>query len=269
MIVKTSTKTKATCSTLPNEIFEKISNITLLQVEEWNDDITCCAIASVNFTAGNVECASQMSDDSRCVLSRSSLAVEYHAHEFDVGGVNPDPLVDQILAMLPEIMALMTTTGGFTTGYALHPASPADPETFLRNALTVGYQGAWSAFTERLSYIPHSAKYTEPIPVVVPLINGARMYIWWAMHFSLTFASLCLWGLHRQSGRPVIVDYILTLLFLDNSEVLKDDSSGLCSARVLTAPDKKVGRLAIRNGQKDCSHAKLLLQSTPLLDERC
>jgi hypothetical protein len=61
-----------------------------------------------------------------------------------------------------------------------------------------------------------------------------------------------------------MVDYVLALLFLDNSEVLKDDTSGLCSALVLTAPDKKVGRLAARNGQKDDGHAKLLLQPTPV-----
>ncbi|OIW34316.1 hypothetical protein CONLIGDRAFT_1056 [Coniochaeta ligniaria NRRL 30616] len=82
---------------------------------------------------------------------------------------------------------------------------------------------AWSAFTERLSDAPHSATYTEPIPVVVPLVNGVRVYIWLAMHLSLTFASPCLWGLHSQSGRPVMIDYVLALLFLDNSEVLKDE----------------------------------------------
>lgn len=80
------------------------------------------------------------------------------------------------------------------------------------------------------------------------------------MHLSLTVASLCLWVLHRQSGRPVLVDHVLALLFLDNSEALKDDTSGLCSARVTTAPDKKVGRLAVRNGREDGGHAKLLLQ---------
>lgn len=272
-VKRNRTKTEGentTCSTSPDQIFEKIPNITLLQNTEWNGNVACYAIASVNITAGSVECPSLGSDGaSRCVLSRSSSAVEYHADEFGVGEVNPDPLIDQIFAMLPEVIALMVTTGGFTTGYAVQPASPArDPEIFLRNALTVGYQGAWSALTQRLSGDAHSARYTEPIPVVAPLINGIRMYIWWAMHLSLTIAGLCLWGLHRQSGRPVMVDHVLPLLFLDNSEVLKDDTSGLCSARVLTAPDKKVGRLAVRKGRQDVGHAQLLLQPTPVLDER-
>jgi hypothetical protein len=121
------------CSTAPDQIFDKISNITLLQMPEWNVNVACYAIASVNFTAGNVECPSLGSDDSRCVLSRSSSVVEYRADEFEVGEVNPDPLIDQIFAMLPGVMALMVTTGGFTTGHALQLASPArDPEAFLR-----------------------------------------------------------------------------------------------------------------------------------------
>jgi hypothetical protein len=68
-------------------------------------------------------------------------------------------------------------------------------------------------------------------------------------------------GLHKHSGRPVLIDYFLKLSFTDNSEALKQDSDGLCSAHVLLGSDKKVGRLAVTYGHEDSSHCKLVFQS--------
>ncbi|KAH0428198.1 hypothetical protein CcaCcLH18_09212 [Colletotrichum camelliae] len=246
-----------TCSSAADNVFAKIDNVHLLQKEEWNQRITCYAIAMVNFTAGVVECPVQTANDSRCVLSQSSSALEFYAGELSNGRIKSDPLVDQIFAMMPEVMALMVTTGGFTTGHTIQGSSLADPETFLRNALTVGYQGTWTALNERLSYQLRNATFMEPIPVVVPFVSVTRMYTWLALHLCLTLSSLWLWILQRRSGQPVLVDHILRLLFLDNSEVLKDNNVGLCCARVLTRSDKEVERLTIRSDGTGCGHATL------------
>ncbi|EQB54064.1 hypothetical protein CGLO_06153 [Colletotrichum gloeosporioides Cg-14] len=162
-----------TCSTA---VFEKVGNVLLAQKEEWSQHITCYAIASVKFTAGAVECPGQIANDSRCVLSQSSSALNFYASELRNGRIKPNPLIDQIFAMMPEVMALMVTTGSFTTGHTIQGSSLTDPETFLRNALTIAYQGTWTALNERFSYQLRNATFMEPISVVAPFVSVIRMY---------------------------------------------------------------------------------------------
>ncbi|KAJ5740683.1 hypothetical protein N7493_000555 [Penicillium malachiteum] len=214
---------KFSCSSLTDTVFQSIDQ-SLLQYKYWNGELACFSIARMNITAGSFECESTSSNRSSCILSASSLAVESSETELSLDDVNQDSLIDEIFAMLPEVIALMVTTGGFTTAYTVHPeilTHSIDPELFLRNAITLGYQGSWSAFTERLGSESLALNYFDPVSILIVSVSQLRVTIWAGTHLLLTLSSLILWVLHNRSKstRPVVVDYILSLLMLNNSAI--------------------------------------------------
>ncbi|KAK2616344.1 hypothetical protein QQS21_000778 [Conoideocrella luteorostrata] len=192
----------------------------ILHTDAWNDITSCFAVARMDIVAGTVACVSSDSNGSSCSLRRSPLAVEYRS---DLPYIpKPDQLVEQVFAMLPEVMALMVITGGFTSIYDTDKRTmpPVDTEMFLRNALTLGYQGTWSSFAERLANSVISVNHREPVPVVTSLVNQSRMDIWLGLQLLMTISGMTLYVLHSKSRWPTLVEPVLSLLLLDCTGVV-------------------------------------------------
>ena len=258
--LKSGITTNEHCLNIADTIFHPPLN-TLLWHDYWNNRTACYAVANISVTAGNINCVSNdWTYHSPCSLSHSSSAAVYNIDPVDIDEVQPDPLVDQIFAMLPEVITLIVTTGGFSASHIsqIDASTTVCPELFVRNALILGYQGTWSAFTERFANDTHTVMYNEPISVVVSVVDKTRVHIWGGIQLLLTLSSFLLWLLHKGSARPVVIDYIQSLLLLDSSRMVEKDGQGLLK-----------GRFCLKNidDREGCRHEILAVRDSWAGDE--
>ena len=238
----------------------------LLELNWSNNNTNCYAIARMNVIAGTAKCKDTNHDGSLCSLSKNSqYAVQSHATQIEP---EPDPLVEEVLNLMPEVIPYLITGGGFTQIRTLSYKTLLDAELFLQNALRLAYQGTWSAITDKMtsSASALSVDYIPPTPIITASVSAVRMHVWLAVNLSLTISSLLLGYLQLQSTRPVMISYILkrtfalivttvscvnadirarTVLLLDNSQLLARDARGFCNASSLRKDDEKFGRLVL------------------------
>ncbi|KAH0431143.1 multidrug resistance-associated abc transporter [Colletotrichum camelliae] len=109
----------------------------------WNNNFSdCLAVAKLDITAGVTQCSQSdlsKSPESTCLWASNVLST-------DNDTVSPDPLVNEIFAMMPEIQSLVVAISSYESGIL-----QGHLEEFLRNSLVQAYQGGWSAMAEYLS----------------------------------------------------------------------------------------------------------------------
>jgi hypothetical protein len=220
---------------------------------------SCFAIAEVKLTAGQTICRNCQIAQSGVVEARSSSPGK------DGITVQPDPWVDVIFDMLPEVMSLMTVMN--TTD-----APEFDnPEGYLKGFISQAYQSSWNSIVDLLAYSEVAGnQYTAttvasvPRPAIQALISKARMVSWFCLNLLLTFAGVVLMVLQRrcrnkssdkkeEASKNFVVDAFLT----SPSEILerrsdqRRDYDDLRNAKVMSELDERFDTLRLRRVYED------------------
>jgi hypothetical protein len=239
--------------------FGLIDDLVVYDMPAYFDDGTCFAdscfaIAEVKLTASQTICRNCQIAQSGVVEARSSSPGK------DGITVQPDPWVDVIFDMLPEVMSLMTVMN--TTD------APAfdNPEGYLKGFISQAYQSSWNSIMDLFAYSEVAEnQYTVttvasvPRPAIQASISKARMVSWFCLNLLLTFAGVVLMVLQRrcrnkssdekeEASKNFVVDAFLT----SPSEILErrsdqrrdyDDSR---NAKVMSELDERFDMLRLR-----------------------
>ncbi|KAH0439368.1 multidrug resistance-associated abc transporter [Colletotrichum camelliae] len=205
--------------------FGKLANSIALVNNAWdNEESDCIAVAKLRITAGVTQCSQSESDlgtsaQSTCLWKSGVLTAKN-------GSVSPDPLVKEVLYMMPEVQALVAAI----TSYGRRMPT-RDLETTLRNSLIQAYQGTWSAFVEFLSRDEQAPTPAwNPVTLLDAQVSSRRMYAWLGMSLLLVLSGVLLMIVQSHCLGKTVNDPVIASLMLDNSDVILADKSGLCNA---------------------------------------
>ncbi|KAK0623834.1 hypothetical protein B0T14DRAFT_565153 [Immersiella caudata] len=214
-----------------------------LGIPHSNNHTDCYIFASFSITAGSQTC-------SRCSVSHPSTVVSTTAARPPGFQPDPDPLITETLAMLPEVMHAITTMS--VTSSSQLGKLPQWTQRLLQQA----YFATW---TEMSIYFadppdfdsdvpePLSSGTTVPIQVVLASINRDRMWLWLGLNVLVTVSGVLL--LAWQTGgceAKVVIDPVLVAVMLDSQRLLDGDDTGLCNASRLADADEELGVLRLR-----------------------
>lgn len=191
----------------------------------WNNNFSdCLTVAKLDITAGVTQCSQSdlsKSPESTCLWTSNVLST-------DNDTVSPDPLVNEVFAMMPEIQSLVVAISSYESGIL-----QGHLEEFLRNSLVQAYQGGWSAMAEYLSPVETQRTTTsawKPVVLLEARISSRRMYIWTGLGMTLVASGLILMIIQATCQAKNINDSLVAAVMLDSSEVARRDTSGLCNA---------------------------------------
>jgi hypothetical protein len=220
---------------------------------------SCFAIAEIKLTAGQTICRN-------CPIVQPGV-VEARSSSPGTDGiiVQPDPWVDVIFDMLPEVMSLMTVMN--TTDAPQFD----NPEGYLKGFISQAYQSSWNSIVDLLAYSEVAGKqYTVttavsvPRPAIQALISKARMVIWFCLNLLLTFAGVALMALQRRcrnnSGdnkKEASQNFVVDVFLTSPSEILEGrsdqrrDYDDLRNTKVMSELDERFNTLRLRRVYKD------------------
>ncbi|KAK1512539.1 uncharacterized protein CCOS01_14779 [Colletotrichum costaricense] len=222
--------------------------IDLLNVP-WNNNFSdCIAVAKLEITAGVTHCF--QSDLSRS--PRSTCLWTSNVLSTDNDTVSPDPLVNEVFAMMPEIQSLVVAISSYESGIL-----QGNLEGFLRNSLIQAYQGGWSAMAEYLSPVKAQRVETsawKPVVLLEAHVSSQRMYIWMGTGMLLIVSGLVLMMIQATCEAKTVNDSLVASVMLDSGEVARSDTTGLCNA-VALGKDHGNAKLRLRLKVRNASQS--------------
>ncbi|KAH9233958.1 hypothetical protein K456DRAFT_1724807 [Colletotrichum gloeosporioides 23] len=193
----------------------------------WNNSFSdCLAVAKLEITAGVTQCS--QSDLSKSPKSTCLWAFNFLSTDSDNDTVSPDPLVNEVFAMMPEIQSLVVAISSYEPGIL-----QGNLERFLRNSLIQAHQGGWSAMAEYLSPVETQRTKTsswKPVVLLEARVSSQRMYIWMGMGVTLMASGLLLMIIQATCQVKTVNNSLIAVVMLDSSEVAWRDATGLCNA---------------------------------------
>lgn len=202
-------------------------DVDFVRVDRWNNRTICIAVAELNISAGVVQCAQgdpTTRTDGVCYISVAASGIVVS----DRNATQPDPLVQQVFDMMPEVQALATA---ILPKIANASSLNSTMEEYLRSMLVRSYQGTWSAMTDYLADSPTLATDVWlPFEVLKADVTPWRMYLWLELNLLLVIAGLMLVSLQNMCEVDTVDDAVITAVMLDTSHVIEDDEVPVCDA---------------------------------------
>ncbi|KAF4918010.1 hypothetical protein CGCVW01_v009286 [Colletotrichum viniferum] len=209
----------------------------------WNNNFSdCIAVAKLDITAGVTQCSRADLDRP----SRSTCLWASNVLSTDNDTASPDPLVNEVFAMMPEIQSTVVAITSYESDIL-----QGNWERFLRNSLIQSYQAGWSAMVQ---YLSPSKNHQSPITVLEAQISSQRMYIWMGMGMTLVASGFLLMIIQATCQAKTINDSLVAAVMLDSSEVARRDTTGLCNA-VDIGKDHGNAKLRLRLKVSDTSQS--------------
>jgi len=180
-------------------------------------------------------------------------------------GCSPDPLVDEIFAMMPQVMekvAIMNVTG---------ISQVRQLEQWTRRLLKQAYFATWTAMSIEFSSLaydrtdgeskegPLSSSIKVPVQMVKASVYVRRIWLWLALNGLVTMSGLFLLIWQSACERKPVVDPVLSAVMLDPRKLLDKDSTWLCDASRLTSVDGELGLLRWRRADSKDGEGHFLL----------
>lgn len=203
--------------------FDPLPNgIALVNKAYDNDFSNCIAIAELQITAGVTRCQHAPAQNSSCLLSAGIITSKNQAET-----ILPDPLVTQVLALMPEVQALVEAL-------VWHDPNRQHGrlEARLRSSLVQAYQATWSELTEWISGESQAdtTVYEPDASLLRARVSPWRMMMWLATNLLLVVSGLLLLSIQSTCKGKTVNDSVVAAFLLDCSEVIESDDTGLCNA---------------------------------------
>ncbi|KAK5655240.1 hypothetical protein OQA88_5807 [Cercophora sp. LCS_1] len=206
-----------------------------------NNHTDCYMFASFSATAGSQICR-------HCSVSYPSTVASTAAAQ--TPDLDPDPLIAETLAMLPEVMhavATMSVTSSSQRGKL---------SQWTQQLLQQAYFATWTEMSIYFADPPDfdgdvpaslSSGTTVPIEVVLASINRGRMWLWLGLNVLATVSGVLLLACQMVGCEgKAAVDPVLVAVMLDSRGLLDGDDTGLCNASRLVEADEELGMLRLR-----------------------
>lgn len=240
----------------------------MINVPQWNNYSQCFAVAAIEVSYGVGTCTSNAENitntpllvdhmNDACLLSPKSSGV---ATTRNYGTLKADPLVEQVVAMMPEVQALKTAISN--NGINRNTTKAGNLEGYLLDSLISSYQGAWSALSDYTSdsTLP-STLIWDAHQVQQAQVARWRIWLYLGLNLLLPISGLVLMALQVGCVGKTVDSQIITNLMLDTSD-LTNHVDGLCNSVSLTkdvSKDPKTGqdiRLRLKVWIVDNEHEK-------------
>lgn len=206
-----------------------------------NSDPACYVIARMNYTAGVWTCRS-------CRMSTGGIVES----SLVAGPVEPDPLAEQALRMVPDVLALMITSYNWQAWMNRN-----NLDYYTKGMLLTAYQACWNALANNWSD-KTTMRQTElnlPYPALVASITKWRVCLWLLLNCLLTASGLIVTSLQRSTRVKTIRNPEISALLLDTKQIIDKGTSGLCNAAKVAKDDENlVMRLRCPEGHGSSYH---------------
>jgi hypothetical protein len=189
-----------------------------------NRDPACYAIARMRYAAGIWTCRN-------CRMSTGGI-VESRAV---VGVVEPDPLAEQALRMMPDVLALMITSYSWQAWM-----KPGNLDNYTKGMLSVAYQACWNAlanaWADRTTF--RQTELSLPYPALAASITRWRVWVWLLLNCLLTLSGFVIFYLQTGTRAKTVQSPELSALLLDTKQIIDKGTPGLCNAVKVAKKDK-------------------------------
>ena len=205
----------------------------------------CYAFARINYTAATTIC-----EECR-IVTEGVVEATVAANESSAKAISPDPLVDNAISMIPEVLFYMKVSN------SSHAPSWQNLDGFTRGMISVAYQASWNSLTNMWQGSLLGTSVSTPYPVLIAQITNWRVYVRLALTGGLTISGLALEILQKQCQHKVIRNPALAALLLDTSALLDQDTTGLCNSVSLRKKDGSL-RLRLSTSNNDARYRDIL-----------
>ncbi|KAJ4303691.1 hypothetical protein N0V90_002592 [Kalmusia sp. IMI 367209] len=219
------------CSQGPDPLFGHVPQALMYDATNpYDGEPNCFMFARFTYSAGAIACKD-------CRVPADGVV---EATVNGSGTVQEDPLTEQALAMMPEVMYYMKL--------ANISSAPLwnNLDNYATGMLTVAYQASWNSLANYWAtggIVPATTVLRRPVPVLVASISTWRAWTWLGVNALLTVSSILLAVLQSQSQAKTVRDPVISALLLDTSHIIQHDRRGLCNA---VDADKTDGQLRLR-----------------------
>lgn len=187
-----------------------------------NNYSNCIAVAEIQIRAGVTQCHHVPWQDSSCFLSAGIITSENQDKP-----MLPDSLVSLVLAMMPEVQALVEALSWHDPN-----GQHGRMEARLRNSLVQAYQATWSELTEWMADTSQTEAtiYEPEASLLRARVSPWRMLMWLATNMLLVISGILLLSYQVTCDGKTVNDSVVAAMMTDSSEVIESDSTGLCNA---------------------------------------
>ncbi|KAJ8118395.1 hypothetical protein OPT61_g597 [Boeremia exigua] len=179
-------------------------------------DPACYVIARMNYTAGVWTCRN-------CRMNSGGIVESFSV----TTPVEPDPLAEQALRMVPDVLALMITSYSWQAWM-----KPDNLDSYTKGMLSVAYQACWNSlaniWSDETTF--RQTKLSLPYPALAASIAKWRVLVWLLLNCLLTFSGILIVYLQKGTRAKTVRNPELSALLLDTKRLIEDDTSGLCNA---------------------------------------
>ncbi|KAL8885034.1 MAG: hypothetical protein Q9215_007043 [Flavoplaca cf. flavocitrina] len=194
----------------------------------------CYMFAEATITAGSFPAKA-------CTVTTSAGNAELYATcsaERDDNAVEQHWLTDLALDFTSEVLKY-TVLQNYTQPWINH-----NLDDYTSGLLTLGYHAAWSGLMKRLGNDSEPAVFRSASPIVLASVDNIRLYIWLAMHATLTVSAILVLVAQCLSNVNTIRDPTVAALTIDLTSIAHSGrADGLCSALSFSRRYKKLPSL--------------------------
>ncbi|OBT65404.1 hypothetical protein VE03_06039 [Pseudogymnoascus sp. 23342-1-I1] len=237
VLVARPTDDKSEVYTCPAEspAFGLLPNVTFTSISYFMGDnpfaVSCYAIARIKLRAG-----SYVSPSTR------ASAVGIAETVFDTPNTKElieDPLVDEIFAAMPDVMANMAAIN------TINAQMLGNLDGYVCGMLMLSYQETWNAMTVKFERRSSISKFHPPREIVRARVSKISLLDWLAANLCVVLAGVLLYALQMTvDGKPVR-DKTIAALTMDLTPLM-DRIPDWGDAAVLGKQEKELGKLRFR-----------------------
>lgn len=208
----------------------------------------CYAFARMNYTAGATICK-------ECrIVTEGVVEAAVATNESSTRAVIPDPLVDNAISMIPEVLFYMKISN------SSQAPMWQNLDGFTRGMISVAYQASWNSLTNQWQASPLATRISTPYPVLIAQVTSWRVSVWLGLNGALTISGLVLAILQRNCQHKTVRNPALAALMLDTSALLDQDTAGLCNAVSLRKKDGSL-RLRLKTSDNNARYRHIRLEA--------
>lgn len=174
--VVVATQFHKTCDAA-NYRFGNLDGLLQISTADGEPPSGCFAVAQLNYTAGV----------SRCSACRVIVDGVVEMTASQVNTVEPHPLVDTAIAMMPEVLDYMEREN------ASSAPQWNNLDGYARGMLSIAYQTSWNALASDSSGEPGAqTSYEAPFQVLVAAVTKWRAAVWYAVTLLLPISGIAM-----------------------------------------------------------------------------
>jgi len=212
----------------------------------------CFLFGRINYTAGLVDCTD-------CPVVGSGI-VELSNTSASTLVMQPDPLVDIAIAMMPEVLTYMAMANA--TSYPTWN----NLDGYVQGMLSVAYQASWNSLTNAFAHgWTNESEWAmtsiwQPESVLLARVSRTRVIAWFVCNVVLTLSGAAILFLQFGSNFEIVRNPELAALLLDSSQIQHRDGKTSSTSIDPTSVDQSL-RLRLVPASDDRSGAAPVLIS--------